>query len=95
MVADQAFSGSMFFLVCDHGLGSLRLNYDIFRQGLESLPVRLDYGNGDIAGFPGLDISYDAGFANMDSADDFAFGAVFEFARWLRFHLCRSIALWS
>jgi hypothetical protein len=51
--------------------------YDyIFGEGLEALSVGLDDGNGNITGFASFDISYDAGFAFVCAADDFALGTV-------------------
>jgi hypothetical protein len=44
--------------------------------GLESFPVGLDHSDGDEAGLPGLDVFHGAGFAGVNSADDFALGAV-------------------
>ena len=50
--------------------------HDILRKGFESLSVWLYYCDGNITGFPGFDVSYDAGLACMDAADDFALNAV-------------------
>ena len=59
------------------GLALGRHDLDIFCEGFEPLSVRLDDGNGYMTGLSGLNISYDTRFARMDTADDFAFGAVF------------------
>ena len=62
-------------LVCSPS-GGLRLDDNIFGKSFESLAIRLYYGNGNITGFPGFDISYNAGFAGMHAADDIALSAV-------------------
>ena len=72
-------------------LRSLRLDDDIFGKGLESHSARLHYRNGNMTCFPGLDVSYDAGFACMCSADDIALSAVYQLARWFGFHRYCSI----
>lgn len=58
----------------------LRQNNDIFCEGFEPLCVWLEHRDGDMAGFAGVDVLDDAGFTRMHAADDFALGAVLQFA---------------
>jgi len=58
-------------------VGRLFLDNDIFCQGFESLSVWLDYSDGYMASFAGVDVSDGALFAFMCATDYFASGTVF------------------
>jgi hypothetical protein len=62
-------------------------NDGVFGQGLESFAVGLNDRDGDKAGFALLDVFDDARFSGMHAANDFAFGAIFEFRGWVIFWL--------
>lgn len=53
----------------------------------------MDHSDRYVTGFAGVDVSYDARFACMRTADDFAMCAVFDFARSLRLHFHGSILI--
>ena len=55
-------------------------------QGLEPCTVRLQNGDGDVAGLARLDVLDDTRLASMSTADDFALGAVFQLFVGGRFH---------
>ena len=55
-------------------------------QGLEPCTVRLQNGDGDVAGLARVDVLDDTRLASMSSADDFAPGAVFQLFVGRRLH---------
>jgi len=57
----------------------LRNDSYILGKSFEAHAVLLHHGNGDVAGFAGLDVSDDASLAGVGTADDLATGAIFEF----------------
>ena len=61
-------------------------DYDIFCQGLESLSVWLDHGDGYMTSFAGVDVFYGAFLAFVGAANDFALGTVLEFVWLFGFH---------
>ena len=57
----------------------VRMNDNVSRKRLESLAIGLNYGDGDVTCFAGVDVSHDSRFAFVCSADDKALIAVFGF----------------
>ena len=53
-----------------------RLYFHILRQRFETFAIGLDYRDGDMPGFAGVDVCDGAFFARMCAPNDFALGAI-------------------